>query len=84
MQTNSNTNNRSAEIDAIDKLDEIHNQTPAMLSVLMVYLQSVADGGEELTPQVLSGYAWQMKANIDRAEQATEELTVAVCDPHAE
>ena len=75
---------KSKAVECIDTLDEIHNQTKAMLSVFMAYLQSVADGGEELTPQVLSGYAWQMKANIDRAEQATEELTIAVCDPHAE
>jgi len=49
--------------------------------MLMVYLKSVNEGGEELAPHVLANYAWQLKANMDRAEQATEEMAQAIQEP---
>jgi hypothetical protein len=52
-----------------------------MISMLMVYLKSVNEGGEELAPHVLANYAWQLKANMDRAEQATEEMAQAIQEP---
>ena len=71
----------STHVDAIDTLNEVHTQTQAMLSMLMAYLKSANEGGEELADHVLANYAWQLKANMDRAEQATEEMARAIQEP---
>jgi hypothetical protein len=74
MQTNDNTDNSNTLLEAIDKLNEIHNQTQALTTVLMAYLHAADDGGDVLSDRVLSSYVWQIQSNIDRAESAASVI----------
>jgi hypothetical protein len=61
-------------IEHIDKLDESHEQTKAMLSVLMLYLGQAGDGWDILNESVITSYAWQMMNNMERAKAASTAI----------
>lgn len=62
------------DVNPIDRLNMLHEQTGSMLVMMMVYLDQLRDGGEAISETVLEGYVGQMKANMELAGQATIEI----------
>jgi hypothetical protein len=61
--------------DYIDTLDEIHEQSSAMLNMLMLNHRHAGNGQESLADSVLESYAWQLVENMKRAGTATQALS---------
>lgn len=59
----------------VDKIDEVHNQTQSMLSMLMLYLSQAREGGETFNESVLESYTWQLVSNIERGQAASKALS---------
>ena len=62
------------DVNPVDRLNMLHEQTGSMLVMMMVYLDQLRDGGEAISETVLEGYVGQMKANMELAGQATIEI----------
>lgn len=62
------------DMNPIDQLNMLHEQTGSMLVMMMVYLDQLRDGGEAISETVLEGYVGQMKANMEFAEGVTRQL----------
>lgn len=59
----------------MDTLDEIHEQSLAMLNMLMLNHRHASNGEESLADSVLESYAWQLVENMKRASTATQALS---------
>lgn len=57
-----------------DTLDEIHEQSSAMLNMLMLNHRHASNGGESLADSALESYAWQLVENMKRARKAAQSL----------
>ena len=62
----------------IDTIDEIHEQSSAMLNMLMLHHRQASQGEESMSDSVLEGYTWQLVNNLERADKATEALTASL------
>src|SRR5690554_7770995 len=60
----------------IDALSRQASHLDSMVAMLNHYFESTADGGDELSPELLTGYLWQMQCTIFdlRSEEHTSEL----------
>jgi hypothetical protein len=48
----------------IDALSRQASHLDSMVAMLNHYFESTADGGDELSPELLTGYLWQMQCTI--------------------
>jgi len=48
----------------IDALSRQASHLDSMVAMLNHYFESTADGGDQLSPELLSGYLWQMQCTI--------------------
>lgn len=59
----------------MDMLDEIHEQSLAMLNMLMLNHRHASQGEESLADSVLESYTWQLVNNMERAVKAAAALS---------
>lgn len=59
----------------MDTLDEIHEQSLAMLNMLMLNHRHASQGEESLADSVLESYTWQLVNNMERAVKAAAALS---------
>ncbi|MBY5963761.1 hypothetical protein [Marinobacter nauticus] len=60
----------------IDALTRQASHLDSMVAMLHLYFDSVTEGGDKISPELLSGYLWQMQHTIfelkDTIQQAAE------------
>jgi len=59
----------------LDTLDEVHEQSAAMLNMLMVNHRHASQGAESLADSALESYVWQLVSNMERAVKAASALS---------
>ena len=65
----------AGHVEHMDTLDEIHEQSLALLDMLMLNYRHAGQGEEALADKVLENYTWQLKSNLERAIKASDALS---------
>lgn len=59
----------------IDALNRQANHLDSMVAMLHLYFDSAADGGDELSPALLSGYLWQLQHTVSELKGSISEAS---------